>query len=443
MTAGIAEHQLMKYIAIAMTLILLLALLPAGDAEAQGTGATPSPSASMQGGPVDVLVYVSPNKVGKVTFYDESGKLAATGEVGKVIGLKPGAYKIEVISKHGIFCCWKGEKLFHTDPLSPEVIVLQKRVINWPLIIVLALLLVSGTAAFIFRDSILKKIQAPKKAEDPLKTLTGSMPQLIGPYTFVERLGQGGMATVYKVKDRYGDFYALKVPHPHIFNIPEFRARFIREAEIIKTLHHPNIVRLFDYGRGEDGETPYICMEFVTGKSLRDFIDENPVLPVARVVKIVSEIAGALGYAHSKGIIHRDVKPENVMMASNGVLKLMDLGIARATDKKTLTATGTTLGTPHYIAPEQVEVKSVDGRADLYSLGVILYQMLTARLPFDAEEPVSIIIMHVSEEPEPPSKHNALIPAGLEAIVMKLLEKEPHKRFQTAEELIEALKKFA
>jgi tRNA A-37 threonylcarbamoyl transferase component Bud32 len=402
---------------------------------------------------------------GKVFFYNENHRLVATCRTGEDTWLKSGNYRVVVIADDTFFARWKGENFF--SPLDYrfeyELSPTQRHEIKWGNIVfllgagaVISLFLMkkdllrgllqktrpaamSGHAAVSGALSVSEEGAMPSvSAKQPGDTL----PRMAGPYSILSRLGQGGMATVYKVRDNHGDIYALKVPHPHIFNIPEFKARFFREAEIIKSLHHPGIVRLYDYGGGEGDETPYICMEFVTGKSLRTFLEENQVLPVSYIARTISEIAGALGYAHSKGITHRDIKPDNIMITQKGQIKVMDLGIARAADQKTLTATGATLGTPHYIAPEQVEMKRIDGRADLYSLGVIMYQMLTARFPFDADEPIKIIIMHISDEPTPPSAYNRLIPADIEAIVMKMMSKNPDDRFQTAEELIAALKTF-
>jgi tRNA A-37 threonylcarbamoyl transferase component Bud32 len=376
-------------------------------------------------------------------YFFENGKQVLEGDTGRRYEIKREKCKVVVRSENGLFSFKEGSEEIDGDNVVQDDITLspdQVLVIKWPRVFILAALFIMVFIWGYMQKRSLQQRVTP--ADSASQAGTGDIPATVGPYSIIEKLGRGGMATVYKTRDTHGDIYALKVPHPHIFEIPEFRARFLREAEIIRTLHHANIVRLYDYGSGQDGETPYICLEFVTGISLRKFLEENPVLPTRRVAKMITEIAVALGYAHSKGIVHRDIKPDNIMLTTKGVIKVMDLGIARAVDKQTLTATGTTLGTPHYIAPEQVEMKKVDGRADLYSLGVIFYQMLAAKLPFDAEEPINVILMHVSEEPEPPTRHNALIPKELEAIVMKLLRKDPAERFQTAAELIAALKKY-
>lgn len=261
----------------------------------------------------------------------------------------------------------------------------------------------------------------------------------IGDYKVIDRLGRGGMATVYKVKDKYGDIYALKVPHPHIFEDAEFKKRFLREAKHIQSLNHPNIVRMFDYSIGRDDSTPFICLEFVDGVTLKSFMEKNPMLPMGVTLRIASQIASALGFAHSKGIIHRDIKPENIMVTKKNEIKIMDLGISRGADSTTLTSSSATIGTPYYLAPEQVQSSMVDARADLYSLGVIMYEMLTARLPFASENPVEIIMKKMAEAPPPPRRFNALIPGDIEKIVLKLMETDPAKRFQSARELLEAI----
>jgi hypothetical protein len=435
-------------------LCMLFDLAHAPHARAQLSSPSPSPAGPGAGLSKRIGIIVDPNMShqGKVYLATRDNKKACFYEDGRAIteGVTGRRYEIErekcrvsVTSDNGFFSFKRGSQeidgpncVLNDIRISPP----QERIIRWPRIGVIAFIIFIVT----MRRHIIEVFEhkKAKPVESAATTGTGDLPAIVGPYSIVERLGRGGMATVYKVRDKHGDFYALKVPHCHIFEIPEFKARFLREAEIIKTLHHPNIVRLYDYGAGQEGETPYICLEYVTGTSLRTFLENNPVLPIKRVAKMISDIAGALGYAHSKGIVHRDIKPDNIMLAPRGVIKVMDLGIARAADKQTLTATGTTLGTPHYIAPEQVEMKKVDGRADLYSLGVIFYQMLTSKLPFEADDPINVILMHVTEDPALPTTHNALIPKELEAIVMKLLRKNPAGRYETAGELIAALKKY-
>jgi tRNA A-37 threonylcarbamoyl transferase component Bud32 len=402
-----------------------------------------------------VVIYPNPCD-GTVTFYnideENNPKLVLTGVTGKKYSLPYGNYRIVVHNKGGFFHYWHVEMpKEHIPPgqQTHEFWPKQSRMLKWNRIIAIILLIVIVLAA-VATNQVLK---FKKKKEQELlfartaattagATRIDGIPQTIGKFAVIERIGQGGMATVFKVQDSFGDVFALKVPHSHIFNIPEFRQRFLREAEIVKSLHHPNIVRMYDYSLGEDYTIPYIAFEFVTGMTLKQFIEKNPALAIKRAAGFIIDIASALSYAHSKGVIHRDLKPENIMVGKSFEIKLMDLGIARATDSQKLTRTDATLGTPGYIAPEQIESREIDHRCDLYSLGIMLYELLTAKLPFVSAEPINVILMHLKEPPPPPRLHNAHIPVALEDIVLKLLEKDPANRIQTADELIAVLKPF-
>jgi tRNA A-37 threonylcarbamoyl transferase component Bud32 len=443
----------------AMIALLLMTAFVFLLLSAESSGQTPSPSPSQSDaapqrrlhGPVTVTIFGDPYN-GKVFFYDRgTGRLEKSGVTGKPVELERKPYRLVVKAHEGLFSYYTVDETYTDPQANPSTSISktpqQHQVYRLGIIIPLIAVLVAAVSAVVFRKLLALKIDELTNTKKALADATFStkidgMLEKVGQYDVLERIGQGGMATVYKVKDGYGDVYALKVPHAHIFNVPEFKARFIREAEMIKTLHHPNIVRMYDYSTGEDRSMPYICMEYVTGTSLKTFMANNPSLPLKRVVRIVSDVASALGYAHSQGIVHRDIKPENIMFTGKNEIKIMDLGIARSSDAKTLTATGTTLGTPYYLAPEQIESKNVDGRADLYSLGVVFYEMICQRPPFDSEEPVNIIVMHVTQAPDPPSKYNALIPHGIERIILKMLEKRPDDRFQTAEDVVKALQPF-
>ena len=199
-----------------------------------------------------------------------------------------------------------------------------------------------------------------------------------GEYTLREPLGKGGMATVY-VAERGGEVVALKRPHLAFLDDAEFRERFLREAEIGCALHHPNIVRILERGHVET--VPYFTMELVPGQTLRACLRERGALPVREACRIASQVAEALDYAHLKGVVHRDLKPSNVMVLPDGSVRVMDYGIARAQRFEGITATGAFLGTPDYVAPETAEGNLTDARSDLYSLGVIFYEMLTGRSP--------------------------------------------------------------
>src|SRR6266516_4878322 len=261
-----------------------------------------------------------------------------------------------------------------------------------------------------------------------------------GRYEIDTVLGRGGMAEVYLGTDRVlGRKVAVKVLEPQFARDASFVARFRREAQSAAALNHPNVVNVFDTG-SEDG-THFIVMEYVQGKTLSQIVKDAPLLP-ERAVEIAQSVAEALAFAHEAGIIHRDVKPGNIMLTPSGDVKVMDFGIARATTSETLTATATVLGTATYFSPEQAQGEGVDARSDIYSLGCVLYEMLTGRPPFAGETPVSVAYKHVKEDAVPPSSMDGDIPAALDAVVMKCLAKNPANRYQTARELARDLQRF-
>ncbi len=258
-----------------------------------------------------------------------------------------------------------------------------------------------------------------------------------GRYRAVRRLGAGGMAEVWCVEDEVlGRRVALKLLGGRYIEDPEFRERFRREAQSAASLAHPNIVGVFD--RGEWDGTPYIAMELVDGRTLKQLVQERGPLDPGTAVNLTEQVLRALGYAHRRGIVHRDIKPQNVIVDGEGVAKVADFGIARAANSE-MTETGAIVGTVQYLSPEQAQGQPVDLRSDLYSVGVVLYELLTGQVPFDGEAPVSIALKHVSERPVPPGQLRPGIPPALEAVVMRALEKDPARRFQSAEEFIAAL----
>jgi serine/threonine-protein kinase len=234
---------------------------------------------------------------------------------------------------------------------------------------------------------------------------------------------------------------ALKRPHLAFLDDDEFRERFLREAEIGCTLHHPNIVSILE--RGHVDTVPYFTMELLPGQTLRACLRERGALPVREACRIASQVAEALDYAHLKGVVHRDLKPSNVMVLPDGAVRVMDYGIARAQRFEGITATGAFLGTPDYVAPETAEGNLTDARSDLYSLGVIFYEMLTGKKPFVGETPFATLRMHVSEAPPPLSLVLPGTPPELEAIVLRLLAKDPADRYPGAEELLGDLRAYA
>ncbi len=260
-------------------------------------------------------------------------------------------------------------------------------------------------------------------------------------YQIVRHLARGGMAEVYLAHDLLLDRpVALKVLFPEYAADRSFVERFRREARAAANLNHPNIVSIYDWG--EEGGTYFIVMEYVDGRTLRDVIRaEGPLQPV-RAAEIAADIAAALAFAHRNGVIHRDVKPGNVMIA--GLVKVTDFGIARAGDPaESLTQTGAVMGTATYFSPEQAQGKSIDPRSDVYSLGVVLYEMVTGRPPFTGDSPVAIAYQHVREQPTPPSHLNPDVPPAFEAIVMKAMAKNRTDRYNSAEALRADLLRFA
>ncbi|MGH2657282.1 MAG: Stk1 family PASTA domain-containing Ser/Thr kinase [Actinomycetota bacterium] len=257
---------------------------------------------------------------------------------------------------------------------------------------------------------------------------------LAGRYEIASLLGQGGMARVFRGTDRVLDrTVAVKVLSPQFADDDQFVARFRREAQAAAGLNHPNIVGVYD--TGDQGDVHFIVMEYVEGRTLRDVIrGDGPLLP-ERAAEIGEAVARALSSAHQAGLVHRDIKPGNIMLTREGEVKVMDFGIARTSTGDTLTQTAAILGTASYLSPEQAQGLSVDTRSDIYSLGCVLYEMLTGRAPFIGDSPVAIAYMHVKEDPVPPSRLNQDVPPTLDSVVLKCMAKNPANRYETAEEL--------
>ena len=254
-------------------------------------------------------------------------------------------------------------------------------------------------------------------------------------YELSSHIARGGMADVYDGRDTLLDRrVAVKVLHSQFSSDEAFVKRFRREAQAAANLQHPNIVSIYDWG--EDEGTYFIVMELIEGRSLRDVVkSEGPLLP-RRAVEIASEAAAALAIAHRAGLVHRDIKPGNMMLAPDGTVKVTDFGIARAWDDSSeLTRTGAVIGTATYFSPEQAQGEISDERSDVYSLGVVLYEMLVGNPPFSGESPVAVAYQHVQARAEPPTVANPSVPPELETIVMHALEKNPDARYQSAEEI--------
>ncbi len=273
---------------------------------------------------------------------------------------------------------------------------------------------------------------------------------MAGKYRIDGVIGRGGMGAVYRATHvMLNKTVAVKTIKPDLIGSPEMAHRFQREARAATSLEHPNIVAVYDLGQAEDGAL-YIAMEFVNGLNLKDAIRGSGPMPAARIARLLTQVASALARAHRSQIVHRDLKPQNLMIAVDASgqehIKLLDFGIAKSLQEGTttqLTASGYSLGTPHYMAPEQAVGEEVDGRADIYALGVILYEMLVGDVPFNAASAPAILVMHLKDAPEPPSRRrpDLAIPPALEVIALRCLEKDPAHRFQTAEEFSEALER--
>ncbi len=258
-------------------------------------------------------------------------------------------------------------------------------------------------------------------------------------YKVTEKIGSGGMADVYKAVDEVlGRTVAVKVLHARYAAEPNFVARFRQEAQAAANLSHPNIVNIYDWGREDD--TYYLVMEYVKGTDLKELIEQRgPVDPI-QAAKIAGQVCSALAEAHGYDVIHRDIKPHNIVITADSTVKVMDFGIARA-GNTTMTQTGSVLGTAQYISPEQAQGKTLGPASDLYSLGVTLYELVTGRLPFDADTPVAVALKQVNEEPVPPREIRPSIPASLETVILKAMRKNPSDRYASAKEMREDLKR--
>ncbi len=263
-----------------------------------------------------------------------------------------------------------------------------------------------------------------------------------GRYQLRDLLGEGGMASVHLAYDAVLDRQvAVKTLHTELGREQAFRERFRREAQAVAKLTHTNIVSVFDTGEDSlDGmTTPYIVMEYIEGRPLGSVLDEDirqqGAMPADKALKITADVLAALEISHEMGLVHRDIKPGNVMMTKRGVVKVMDFGIARAMQSgvTSMTQTGMVVGTPQYLSPEQALGRGVDARSDLYSVGIMLFQLVTGRLPFEADSPLAIAYAHVQEEPVAPSSVNRSLPPAVDALVARALRKNPNERFPSAE----------
>ncbi len=275
---------------------------------------------------------------------------------------------------------------------------------------------------------------------------------IAGQFKILEKIGSGGMGAVYKAEQpEMRRFVAVKILHPRYLSRPDLVSRFRREARAMSHLSHPNTARVFLYGQLDDGAC-YFVMEYLAGKNLAQAVRAEGPMDVTRAVNIMVQVCGALEEAHKQGIVHRDLKPENVFLTTQGGIadypKVLDFGLAKVTEREMrpgsliLTQEGMVFGTPEFMSPEQARGEKLDGRSDIYSLGVIMYELLTGKLPFDANQPMEFIQRHIKEPPIPLAKRapNRDWPAGLWEVLDKSLAKKPGDRFETANALAQALK---
>jgi serine/threonine protein kinase len=262
-----------------------------------------------------------------------------------------------------------------------------------------------------------------------------------GRYQIIEELGRGGMGNVYKALDKeLGERVALKLLKPEIASDDRMIERFRNELKFARKITHKNVCRMFDLSKTE--KTPYITMEYVSGEDLKSSLRRMGPLHVGKAIFIAKQVCEGLGEAHKLGVIHRDLKPQNIMIDKQGYAHIMDFGIARSTKAKGVTTSGMMIGTPDYMSPEQVEGKDVDQRADIYAMGVILYEMVTGSTPFHGDTAITIALKHTREKPRDPRELNDQIPVELSRMILKCMEKDKAKRYQKTEELFEGLDKI-
>ncbi len=265
-----------------------------------------------------------------------------------------------------------------------------------------------------------------------------TIPLRLGNYKILSQIGKGGMGDIYKaLQEPLNRIVALKVLPPKLSRDTEFAKRFEIEAKAISLLQHQNIVSIYEYG--EENGLRYFAMQFVDGTDLGKRIADHKILPMTDIIDYTKQIGRGLRYAHSCNIIHRDIKPGNVLIEKNGVVRLSDFGIAKIFSGTNITMTGSAVGTPEYMSPEQAQGNKLDAKTDIYSLGIVIYEMLTRRPPFLGNNPMSVAYKQVHEQPDPPSLKRKDTPRRLEMVVLKALKKDKKDRYDSVEEMLEHL----
>jgi predicted Ser/Thr protein kinase len=309
----------------------------------------------------------------------------------------------------------------------------------------LVILFVGAALAFRRVRADARKVAAAQQREkrlSPYKADTddSNMHRVLGSWKLVEEAGRGGMSVVYKALPNdtldASQMVAVKVLSRHALDDKEFLARFRREVLVCRSLSHPNIVQLYDWG--EDRKRTYIVMEWLEGSTLKEVVQER--LDPEEALVYLEPLFRAVAFAHSQGVVHRDLKPGNVMLTDKGLLKVVDFGLARAENTDTITVTGDALGTPAYMAPEQIKAREITGATDQYALGILTYKMLTGRLPFEATEALPLIMSHLTDEPSPPSEVCSELSERVDEVLLRMLAKEPEDRYEDLKVAFEHLR---